>query len=631
MSLPSRYVSARDILDGQRSSGSKVNVVGLVMDIMAPISTRGSDWKCEVHLYDKSLEDDTDFLTLNIFRPKESMPDIRCGDVMAISSANVQSRYGFSLLTNYTTVLHIYEAAKIPNPPEDALIALRPSIKQAARVPTPAEAGFVSTFYHTINRDRLPTKATFKTLMTESVNINDKFCELKDVNDGKFVDILVEIVREPYDDGEKSCLWVSDYTENSLFFNLAFTGEGATGGQVGDPYGYTNKDSRPFGKRCMQITCFEPHATFMREKELSIGSWIYMRNVQIKYGHNGSNIEGFLREDRRASGTKISIEPLDVSEGSTSISPRLKEAIRRKRFYQKEKKNQLREITEAAKSRQKRKAQAEPDAERKAGKTNSKQKRKQERDKKFNRAAPEPPQPTVNHQVRCENAHKAASSLSQLAQPITYETMIDDEPVKLQLPFINANYRIVARVLDFHPSQLEHFSRRVKDTDIDHLSDNNPDSDSDSDASVSSKNTNTKWEWHFHLQLEDASLPNDQSKTSIWLLVNNQAAQCLLGLDANDLTRDTDLCAALRQRLSILWGDPVDRKVRFAETMRADQPPSHTPEGNQAPVASQLPFSCCVRQYGVMVPERDASLADAGEGRRWRRVFGLFGTKIAPD
>jgi protection of telomeres protein 1 len=40
-------------------------------------------------------------------------------------------------------------------------------------------------------------------------------------------------------------------------------------------------------------------------------------------------------------------------------------------------------------------------------------------------------------------------------------------------------------------------------------------------------------------------------------------------------------------------------------------------------------FTCCIKQYGVKVDEGDPSLANAGNGKRWERRFGLFGTKIA--
>jgi protection of telomeres protein 1 len=39
-------------------------------------------------------------------------------------------------------------------------------------------------------------------------------------------------------------------------------------------------------------------------------------------------------------------------------------------------------------------------------------------------------------------------------------------------------------------------------------------------------------------------------------------------------------------------------------------------------------FTCCIQQYGIKVPEKSCSKADAGRGFRWKRIFGLFGTQI---
>lgn len=44
--------------------------------------------------------------------------------------------------------------------------------------------------------------------------------------------------------------------------------------------------------------------------------------------------------------------------------------------------------------------------------------------------------------------------------------------------------------------------------------------------------------------------------------------------------------------------------------------------------AKNKPFICSIRQYGVKVPEKEVQKADAGKGKRWQRVFGLFETTI---
>jgi protection-of-telomeres protein 1 len=39
-------------------------------------------------------------------------------------------------------------------------------------------------------------------------------------------------------------------------------------------------------------------------------------------------------------------------------------------------------------------------------------------------------------------------------------------------------------------------------------------------------------------------------------------------------------------------------------------------------------FTCCIKQYGVQVKEDESGKANAGNGKRWQRMFALFGTNI---
>lgn len=52
-------------------------------------------------------------------------------------------------------------------------------------------------------------------------------------------------------------------------------------------------------------------------------------------------------------------------------------------------------------------------------------------------------------------------------------------------------------------------------------------------------------------------------------------------------------------------------------------------ENGEPPVAvKNKGFACCIQQYGVKVREEDESKANAGDGMRWQRMFGLIGTMI---
>lgn len=178
-------------------------------------------------------------------------------------------------------------------------------------------------------------------MKTKSANASDKFKELKDVRDSTFADVIVQLVKQPYDTSDKITLWVSDFTENDSFFHFAFKGFGYDSGQAPDPFGYgvnlpygagTGGEWKgPFGKRSMQVTCFEPHTSFIREQRLSTGSWVMLRNLHIRYGNNAANLEGYLRSD-----WKIHVIQMDITD-TEAPDPRLKEAVRRFRDYEREK------------------------------------------------------------------------------------------------------------------------------------------------------------------------------------------------------------------------------------------------------------------------------------------------------
>ena len=277
--------------------------------------------------------------------------------------------------------MYIYLAGKIPKPPGEASTAMRPVKKiKRNRSPTQRDHELVSKWHSSINKARLPTESEFEEMKISSTNVKGKFSELKDARDGAFIDTIAQLVMEPYDLGDKFTLWISDYTANPAFYRFSYDG------RAEDPYGYgygtkssgsrgNLASARPLGSLSMQVTCYEPHASIIRSEGLKATSWVSLRNLQIKFGSNSNNLEGFLRGDRVSEGsTKINISNLDFSEDPETIDPRLKNAVRRKRSYEKEKKHQIKDLTEAAIAGQKRRGTLTP-----AGEGNSKAKRKKAR------------------------------------------------------------------------------------------------------------------------------------------------------------------------------------------------------------------------------------------------------------
>ncbi|KAL2129446.1 hypothetical protein VTI74DRAFT_7802 [Chaetomium olivicolor] len=662
--LPAKFTDIRTVLDERLSPGSFINVIGLVKDCQLPIPTRKDDYKCTLKLFDVSIEDENDTLLCNIFRPEADMPEVSSADVVVLTSVRVQRfrNEPLSLITNRSSSIRVYKASKIPRPPRSAQIALQAGGRQDTYAPTDEEHRYVSYIYHKIDKYSVPDELEFQERAARSLNVKDKFSLLKDVQEGKFYDLIAQVAKDPFG-FDMVTLYVSDYTEHPDFHPQIWQGFSEAGIAGDDPYGYTSGNidvpkkewAGPYGKMSLQITCFEPHATIVRE-EVTAGQWLFLRNVQIKRGHDGQHLEGFMREERNGASTKINVEVLEVTDRET-IDPRLKEAIRRCRDYNIKKKKQIKEIKAAQAAGLKRKASANSEQDRPP---NSKQRRKQKRalrQEYESDAVNEQLHLGLNDQVTCE-MHKAPySTIGSILEPARYERSPDAVYV---LPFICAKYQTHARVVDFFPPSLEDFACSRKQTEYEILSDNEDDSDyhsSSSDDDEADGNARRIWEWRFALQLEDAAAVDNAAKKPgtaprIWVFVDNHEAQGMTNLDAADLRRDPDTLNQLRERMFTLWGDLEEIKIKAAEQrkegeekgkkrhtrpggkpmMRLEKPDLESSDGegegkdkrgaeNKEKTVSNKPFSCCIKQYGVFDKDR-------GKEGEWVRCFGLFGTKI---
>jgi len=147
-----------------------------------------------------------------------------------------------------------------------------------------------------------------------------------------------------------------------------------------------------------------------------------------------------------------------------------------------------------------------------------------------------------------------------------------------------------------------------------------------------------RWEWSFALQVEEVSTHTAADKNApppnrIWLNVSHMEAQHLLGNaveDPADLREDTALLNQLREKLYILWGDLEERK------RDEDKRDDHDDDGHivskrakldeeqQQQQPSNLPFNCCLQEYGVLREGgRPEEIAD------WERQYMMFGVTIS--
>ncbi|KAH7343028.1 hypothetical protein BKA65DRAFT_596046 [Rhexocercosporidium sp. MPI-PUGE-AT-0058] len=703
LALPPGFKTIADIRslpNEQIMAKVAVSVIGFVKDFMPPRESRGTNPKCTIELIDRSIQNEGHGIEASIFWDMEKMPRISGpGDVVLLRNVKAQMWSGaISLLASFGTECHVLPASDIPRAPLTSPKALWQSFPPCRfKPPGLAETNYVIWAKTHASEINLPSDHEFHEKSAQAMKVKDKFSLLKDVKPEGFYNILGQVIKL-HDAMNVMTLYLSDYTENSDFFNNTWSGAGAPSeGRDGDEYGYTKsrgKDTKdwpgPFGKRSIQLSLYDEHATFVREY-VKVKQWVLLSNVQIRYGKMGGLLEGYLRGDRQRFDGKVQVQIMETMADPQANDVRWKDGVRRRLDYWNKHEAQKKEILrEDDGLGNKRKVEDEG-----SSKPNSKQRRKERRaagEKKGTASeAKEAERLDLNKNICCSFPDKTPTSLKEIEAP---EKLVRKGGPSYPSPFTVRRYRANVRIVNYAPERIEDFSAWRRESEYDMLSDysggENTDIEEDMRSYSNGKGFVKKiWEWRFWLQVEDAS-SNTNSKTPkkrLWLLVDNSSAQGLLGLDddAADLRKDSDLLARLREQLFKLWGDLEEQKseiLRVRSKKTPILPPSSfessttsfagnigqqpdldsdsenevsvskSSKGNAAnsvrnkasdtsPPGVSLnnkedgalkprnkAFTCCIQQYGVKVLEEDPAKADAGEGRRWQRVFALFGTNI---
>ncbi|KAL2075292.1 hypothetical protein VTL71DRAFT_235 [Oculimacula yallundae] len=479
---------------------------------------------------------------------------------------------------------------------------------------------------------------------------------------------------------------------NNVWCAGGATAEGRDGDEYGYTKTRT-KDAQdwpgPFGKLSMQLNLYDEHAQFVRG-HVKIKDWVLLSNVQVKYGKMGGNLEGYMRGDRQKFEGKLEVKIFERSQDPDGNDPRWTEGLRRSRDYWKkheaQKKALLREDDSLGTKRK-----AEDDGEPKLNaKQRRKKERAAAESKAITSEAKTAEKLNLNSHIRCSFPDRPCVPLKDILEP---EKLLQLSGPGFASPFTVRKYRANVRIVNFAPERIEDFSVWRRESEYDVLSDYSGGEDTDVEEDMRSYSAGKGfakkiWEWRFWIQVEEAGLSAGSKgpKERMWLLVDNSSAQCLLGLDDNaaNLRKDSDLLARLKEQLFKLWGDLEEQKSASltAKSKKVDTPPPSSFDSSMKtlPKIGQQPdldsdsesevsltkaskslsingkkesrglvppgvapidhedatlkprnkaFTCCIQQYGVKISEDDAAKADAGEGRRWQRVFGLFGTNIS--
>ena len=236
-----------------------------------------------------------------------------------------------------------------------------------------------------------------------------------------------------------------------------------------------------------------------------------------------------------------------------------------------------------------------------------------------------------NPHVKCTFKDQLLTTISHILDPENSRHINALRSGKTyHLPFINARHHIKARVVDFYPPKLVDFAVQISPDDDDNKSEYSMD--------MTWQESSLRWEWSFALQVEEVSARLAAAKNAppprrLWLNVNHMEAQHLLGNavdDPADLREKTALLNQLREKLYILWGDLEERKrsedgdgEQAAAAKRAKLGEEQQQAEAQEQQPSNLPFNCCLQEYGVLREGgRPEEIAD------WERQYMMFGVTI---
>lgn len=97
--------------------------------------------------------------------------------------------------------------------------------------------------------------------------------------------------------------------------------------------------------------------------------------------------------------------------------------------------------------------------------------------------------------------------------------------------------------------------------------------------------------------------------------------------DSNSLRSNTQTMAKLREQMSILWGNLEELKV--AASLKQQPFPPLEAVSNQHMGLSNMPFYCCIQEYGQELDEEDRP----DEFSTYTTLYALAGTRIfeSPD
>ncbi|GBF64456.1 protection of telomeres protein [Trichophyton mentagrophytes] len=605
-----------DVATAQSRASGAVSIIAVVVDALSPTRTSGSSYMSTFTVKDRDVGSGPwGGLKVKYFHDDmDHLPDPDVGDVI--------------LLRNIKSSIVRGERMHVSSYADSAAWALwskhgRGKLKPGSLQPTREEKKYASWLLennasaqniHRTRRDDETRQAAKQN--TSSEVTSRRFCLLRDAVFSKFIDITGEVVKTFREADDRFILYVTDYTSNEHLFNYI-----QPSNEMDDddrPYQYIKKDKDnrwpgPFGTMTIQITLFTPHAEYAREN-VKVKDYVTLYNVHIKEGKISGRMEGALHTDQKYP-HKIQVHLINGMETDLHIM----QLVKRKMQYWKKMREKLPNDPGENKNSP-RKSISDLVVDRKRQRQREKREKLKEKKRKKKEDSDQPDFPRLapikrdqlNPHVRASNPAIPCRLIRDILDPDTHSFKGCDG-VEFQLPFQNVRYRSSVRVVDYFPHNLEDFSvlynrdRALLSDDVGDVSDSDP-------------GGRMLWEWRFCLLVEDGGpnvpyLPPGQTRERMPLFVWGSDAVFLLQMDAVNLRDNQDALSNLREKLFVLWGDLEERKSADIDAFYS----------GKADTVSTKPFTCCIKEYGVMTGNKETDPISLG----WERRFQMFQTAIS--
>ncbi|KAF4760343.1 hypothetical protein HAV15_008310 [Penicillium sp. str.  len=504
------------------SSQGNFNVLGVVVDTLPLFRTRGSSACITFTLKDFDFDGPTwrGGLKVKYFNDDESyLPDVKLNDVVLLRNVRV------TFYQNKPTGV-VSQQSQVPW----VIFRPEPSLSSSPFIisgPTPFEPSLkekdqaqslldrVSAEGISVQQPMPPSVPAFR--QSSHVQASAPVPEsggLPCVPIGSakvrlLCQLLGQVVTLNTYDSEKCQLYLTDFTENEELVNYKKPGEDDDeSGPEGDRFNYVQKKKNwpgPWGKLTIQVTLWEPHATYARE-HLKAGDIALLTYARIKEGRGG--LEASVHEDRRFP------EKIHVRKMNDDSDERVQELMNRRTEYWK--------------------IHGEP-------KPDTKKAKKKEQ---------ETSRIKLNQHVKTRNYTVPTLPLEKI---LLAETHMNNAPggIVYQLPFQNVNYHSQVRVVDFFPPRVEDFAVQTTSPPL-----------------FGNQNGATEpkfgWEWRFCLLVEgvEPKSSKQQPREVMKLYVYGQDGDCLLDDDAFNLRGNPRRLEAIKEKLFLLWGNLEEEKSK---------------------------------------------------------------------